>query len=265
MKPRGTLAVLAATVCVVARVVLAPRAQEADMAVPPDLSGRWVMVQVLPALTSLPILGDVELTMVVTRLVDIEQLGASLTLHDVYCATDLQMRPPVLESHVPERFLRSLHPAPRAAELQAADDGWDLLQPPATEVRGAVLADSESDSLPVDPLDPRVIDQDDDGHPGLTVRVTVAGLVAGDTYIVERLRFALSGHVKDPDTVVGWVDWSSEQHVLAASDALLLSTYTYRPSPDAARHVFAMQRVGSDSTCETACGALPNLLSLLSL
>jgi hypothetical protein len=263
MKRRGTLILLAVEVCILASVVLRTPAQEGDALLPPDLSGRWAMVQALPALTALPILGDVEMTMVVTRLVDIEQCGTSLVLRDVYCATDMQMHPPVLESRIPERFLQSLHPAPRTAELQASDDGWDFLQPPVTEIRGAVLADPESDLLPIDPLDPRVIDPDGDGRPGLTVRVTVAGLVSGDTYIVERLRFSLSGRVRDADTIIGLVDWSSEQHVLGASDAVLLLTYTYRPHPDAARHVFAMRRVGPEATCEAACQALPSLLSLI--
>jgi hypothetical protein len=229
--------------------------------VPPDLSGRWAMVQVMPAISSLPIFGDVELTTIVTALVDVEQQGTCLVLHDVYCFTDVQMNPPVVETRVPEPFIMSLRPTPRAAALQETDGGWAFVQPFVTEVRGAVLADSEHDALPGDASDPRVFDQDGDGYPGLTVSVAVAGLVAGDTYVVQRLRFALAGRIVGLDTIVGSIDWSSEQNVLAASDALLQMPTAYRPHPDAARHVFVMRRVEDEWTCETTRERLPSLLS----
>jgi hypothetical protein len=228
--------------------------------VPPDLSGRWAMVEVMPAMAMFPFVGDVALTTIVTALVDVEQAGTSLLLRDVYCFIDVQMDPPVVESRVPERFMQSLRPAPRTAELEPTGDGWRFVQSPRVEVRGANLADPDSDSLPTDAFDSRVVDQDGDGHPGLTIPVTVAGVVAGDTYVVQRLRTALSGRVVDPDTIVGSIDWVSEQNVLAASDALLTMSYTYRLHPDAARHVFVMRRVDLNWTCQTTRERLPSLL-----
>lgn len=229
--------------------------------VPPDLSGRWAMVQVMPAMTTLPIFGDVELTTIVTALVDVEQTGTCLEFRDVYCFTDVQMNPPVAASRVPDRFIASLRPAPRTAALEPCDAGWRLVQPSVTEIRGARLSDPEHEPLPTDAADPRVIDQDDDGHPGLTVPVVVAGLVSGDTYVVQRLRFALAGDAVDSDTISGSIEWSSEQNVIAASDALLLMSYAYRPHPDPSRHVFVMRRVGFEWTCETTRERLPSLLS----
>jgi hypothetical protein len=106
-----------------------------------------------------------------------------------------------------------------------------------------------------------VIDQDGDGHPGLTVPVNVAGLVSGDTYVVQRLRFALTGMLVDADTISGSIEFSSEQNVIAASDALLLMSYAYRPHPNLSRHAFVMRRVGFEWTCETTRERLPSLLS----
>jgi hypothetical protein len=227
----------------------------------PDLSGRWAMVQVMPAMTTLPIFGDVELTTIATALVDVEQNGTSLVLRDVYCFTDVQMNPPVAVSRVPERFTASLRPAPRTAVLEPCDAGWRFVQPWVTEVRGAYLADPAYEPLPTDVADPRVVDQDGDGHPGLTIPVAVAGLVSGDTYVVQRLQFALAGTLVDADTISGSTEWSSEQNVIAASDALLLMSYAYRTHPDLTRHVFVMRRVGLEWTCETTRERLPGLLS----
>lgn len=226
----------------------------------PDLAGRWAMVQVMPALTSLPVGGGVELTTIALALVDIEQVGTSLVLRDLYCSTDVRMSPGVAASRVPEAFVASLSPAPRAASLELRDGEWRLVQPLMVEVRGAVLGDPIYDPLPTDSADPRVWDQDGDGHPGLTVGVTVAGLVSGDTYVVQRLEFSLQGRVCDRDTVYGWMNWTSEQNVVAATSWLLRMSYEYRPHPDPARSVFVMRRIDPSCACTSVRDLLPELL-----
>jgi hypothetical protein len=220
------------------------------------------MVQVMPALTSLPLVGDVELTTISVALVDIEQRGRSLVLRDVYCFTDVRMRPGVAASHVPEAFIASLPPTSRSAVLEPSEGGWRLMQPSVVEVRGARLGDPVCDALPVEDRDDRVWDQDADGHPGLTVNVTVAGLVSGETYVVQRLQFSLVGQLVDCDTVSGWMSWTSEQNVIASSNSLLQMSYEYRPHPDPARSVFAMRRADPSWTCATVRDILPLLLHL---
>jgi hypothetical protein len=260
MRRGGLVFALAAGLLLLFAPIAPATEGDAPALVLPDLSGRWAMVEVMPAIASLPFVGDVELTTIVTALVDIEQDGTSLVLRDVYCFVDVQMNPPVVESRVPERFMQALRPAPRTAELRMSGAGWRFVQPPVVEVRGASLVDPERDPLPLDAFDSRVFDQDGDGHPGLTIPVTVAGLVVGDTYVVQRLRTALSGWVIDSNTIVGSIDWSSEQSVLAASDALLTLSYSYRLHPDAARHAFVMRRVDLEWTCDTTRERLPSLL-----
>jgi len=220
------------------------------------------MVQVMPALTSLPLVGNVELTTISTALVDVEQTGTSLVLRDVYCFTDVRMTPGVASSRVPDAFIASLTPAPRLASLESCDGGWCLVQPAVVEVRGAVLGDPFCDPLPTDARDPRVWDQDGDGHPGLTVDVTAAGFVSGETYVVQRLQFSLLGRIVDDDTICGWMSWTSEQDVVAASNSLLRMSYEYRPHPDPARSVFAMRRADPSWTCETVRALLPELLRI---
>lgn len=235
--------------------------QEGDDAIP-SLAGRWVMVQVMPALTSLPLVGDVELTTVSTAFVDVEQSGPSVVLRDTYCFTDVRMMPAVASSQVPDAFLASLFPAPRRALLEPNGGGWRFVQHSAIEVRGAAVGDPACDSLPTEEDDPRVWDQDADGHPGLTVNVTVAGLVSGETYVVQRLQFSLVGKLVDCDTISGSMSWTSEQNVIAASNPLLLASYTYDPHPDPTRSVFVMRRADPSWTCETIHMLLPELLSI---
>ncbi|MEW5826215.1 MAG: hypothetical protein AB1778_05230 [Candidatus Bipolaricaulota bacterium] len=244
-------------------VASAACAQEPAQKVP-DLSGSWAMIQILPAVAQLPFLGEVELTTVVVSRVDVEQDGLQLVLQDTYCYTDLAMAPPVLQSRVPERFIASLTPSPRVAALEWRDGMWTMRQEPYVEVRGAQLADPLEDPLPRDAYDPRVCDPDCDGHPGLTVPVCVAGLVCGETYVVQRILTELDGLVRSDGEITGRIDWQSEQNVLAASDLLLTMPYTYALHPDAARHRFAMVRVESEISC-TALRELADELMALAL
>lgn len=245
----------------VVAVLLVAAAQADDG--PPDVSGRWVLVQAMPALTALPFVGEVELTTLTVSLVDVEQDGVSLVLRPSYCFTELRMNPPLVQSRVPDAFVTCLRPGPRHGALVPGESGWRFVQDSVVEVRGAVLNDPVCDALPESGHDPRVIDQDGDGHPGLTVHVSLAGFVTGETYVVERLTFALDGALTGADAITGTVDWVSEQRVVAASSPLLVMSYRNLPLPDPARHAFAMRRVGSDWTCDTAREREAEILSFV--
>lgn len=228
---------------------------------PPDVSGTWAMVQIMPAIATLPFLGDVGLTVIVAAIVDVAQDGTLLTLQDAYCCSEIQMVPSILQSAIPERFVASLTPDVRHATLECDDGSWSFHQPPVVEVRGARLEDPASDPLPADRFDERVFDQDGDGQPGLTVPVCVAGIVCGETYVVQRLQTELLGWIVDGDTIAGRMTWRSEQNVLAASDLLLTLAYTYTLHPDATRHRFLMVRVDADGGCAAVRGRMSELIA----
>ncbi len=218
----------------------------------PDLSGRWAMMQIYPQTATLPFAGEVLRTSTVLQLVDVEQGETMLTLRDVYCATLIDDGTPLVATTIPTEFMQSLHPAPKTARLMSAgtDPVWRFVQQTYVEVRGATLASPETDPLPDDPNDPRVFDQDGDGKPGLTVEVTILGIVEGRTYLVQRVRYALEGTVSSNDAVDGRVTWSDEQSVLGATTPLLLVDTASLPDPHPDRHVFMMRRVEDGMTCE---------------
>lgn len=239
-------------------------AREVETPSLPDLTGQWAMVQVMPAIAELPFLGSTMLVTTVYALVDVVQTGAEVVMQDAYCFTDVEMKPPHIESEVPERFMRSLAPAPRLATLEIQEREVLFTQDWVTEVRGARLENPESDPLPVGTYDSRVYDQDGDSHPGLTIPVTALGLVSGDTYVVHRLRYRLAGAVIDSHTILGTMEWSSEQNVLSATDAILMMNYTFRLDPDLSKHRFVMQRIDGSPTCEMLRAVSHELLDLLS-
>ena len=167
----------------------------------PDLHGAWAMLQVYPQITTMPLAGDVAQTSYVVQLVDIEQNGESLMMSDQYCFTYVDDGTPLVRTEIPAAFMASLRPLPRTATIGEHDGEMLFVQDPYVEVRGAQLDDVEDDELPVDTEDPRVFDQDGDGHPGMTVLVSIFGIIEGETYIVQRVRYTLSGRVISSDRI----------------------------------------------------------------
>jgi len=250
----GAALVALACLCVSFRV----RATE-----PPDLTGRWVLVLVMPAAIELPIVGRAQLTTIAALLVDIEQDGARLTLERTYCFQDVRMTPSLVTTEIPDRFVASLAPGSANARLEEMPGGgWRFVQSPCVEVHGACLLDPEREALPTNALDLRVVDQDGDGHPGLTVHVAVAGLLGGDAYVVNRLSTSLEGWILEDGSIAGAVQWTSEQTMIGASDPLLLLSYKYALDPDPAKHFFLLRRIDEPDPCRAIRDNLASLLGL---
>ena len=226
----------------------------------PDLSGTWAMVQVYPQIAVLPLAGEVPRSSTVVQFVDVTQDGEVLTMRDRYCFSVVDDGTPLVKTEIPEAFMAALAPMPRSAVLRSTDEGIAFEAANYVEVRGAALDDPVADPLPVDPLDPRVIDQDGDGQPGMTVRVTVLAIVEGETYVVQRVQYRLSGWVIGPDRIEGRIEWSDEQVVLAATNPLLEADTIGRHDPDPAAHRFVMARADPSWTCETLRERLSEIL-----
>jgi hypothetical protein len=118
------------------------------------------------------------------------------------------------------------------------------------------------DVLPTDREDPRVIDQDEDGQPGMTVRIRILSIIEGETYVVQRVRYRLEGAVLDSAVVRGTITWSTEQSSLGASTPLLTANTRSSPDPDPTRSVFAMVRIDETWSCDTLRQHLDDLVRI---
>ncbi len=229
----------------------------------PDLSGRWVTIQRLVTIAQLPFLGEVMLYTTIGLFSEVVQSGSWLTLQDAYCFTDVDASTGLFVTDISDATMRSIRPNPRVAELRI-EEGQVLFEHDwHTEVRGAVLDDPVNDELPDYRSDPRVIDIDGDGQIGFTISAEIVGLFGGDTYVVQRFRYRLNGKLVDPDTIIGTVEWSTEQVILWATDALLMMSYTQGVDPDPAVHRFVMRRIDATWTCKSIRDRAAPLLELL--
>ncbi len=229
----------------------------------PDLSGRWVTVQRLATIAQLPFLGEVTLHTTLGLFSEAIQSGSRLTLQDAYCFTDVDVSTDLFVTDISDATMRSIHPNPRVAKLWIEGGRMLFGHDWHTEVRGAVLDDPANDELPDDRSDPRLVDIDGDGQIGFTISAEIVGLFGGDTYGVQRFRYRLRGELVDPNTIIGTVEWSTEQVILWATDALLMMPYTQSVAPDRTVHRFVMRRIDAAWTCESIRDWAVPLLELL--
>jgi hypothetical protein len=214
-----------------------------------DLSGTWAEMQVLSEFATLPLVGEVARTSTIVLRVTLEQNGSALTQRWTYCATEIDNGSAIASTVIPDAFLVSLGEAAAEATLDASVSPTRFVQPWTTEVRGAMLGDPERDPFPTRADDARVVDQDGDGRPGLTARVSALGIFGGDVYIVQRVRTRLIGTLVSPDRIEGLVEWSTEQVTLGASNPLFLGTLPSRPDPAVENSSFVLTRIDPAWAC----------------
>ncbi|MBU1050564.1 hypothetical protein KKG90_11150 [Candidatus Bipolaricaulota bacterium] len=229
----------------------------------PDLAGDWVVVQKLVATANLPIVGSLWIDTLVGAFTHVTQSGSELVLQDRYCFTDATPSTFLFTTDIANIVMQSIHPAPRTASLSLGDCDIRFTQDWYTEVRGAVLEDPDGEMLPTEPEDPRLIDLEGDGHPGMTIQASILGLFTGEGYAVQRYRYRLEGTVFDANTIIGYIDWTSEQSVVDATNPLFMEAFTDSTDPDPTKHRFVMIRVDDTWDCERLTEQLPMLLELL--
>lgn len=217
---------------------------------PVDLSGTWAELQVCSQMDVLPILGKVTSTSTSLLCATIEQSGSSLLMREVTCSTTIKTGSALGKLVIPEAFLASLGEMTRPASLDGSGPTIRFDQPWYTQVRGAYLVDPENDALPTNPDDPRVFDQDGDGKPGLTVRVSILGFLSGEVYVVQRVRYRMVGTVVSPNRVEGLIEWSNEQITIEASNPLFAVDTQPEPNSAPEKSYFVLQRVDPGTACQ---------------
>lgn len=113
---------------------------------------------------------------------------------------------------------------------------------------GVRLDNPETETLPSDGSDPRVFDQDEDGHPGVTVKKS--GFPSGDIYVVQRQRSSYAGAVKSDGLLEGNVVNDVEQKVIGASSSLLKIDVPSWQDPDLSKSTVKMVRLDEKLTCD---------------
>ena len=219
--------------------------------VAPDVGGSWAILQVTSAITEVPLMGDVVSDTISIGRLDIEQKGLKLSLQEKVCDLRLRSEASKVRTAIPQAFIRAipvLRTRARLVEPEEPSGAFGFERGPSWMVLGAKLTRPTDEALPTEEEDPRVYDQDRDGHPGVTVEVE--GLISGKIYLVQRGWNKLRGtHDPERHRIQGRIQWSSEQTILDSTSLFLASQPTTRVNPDGARNHFIAKRLSKRASC----------------
>lgn len=217
---------------------------------PFDLTGTWAVMQVTSDIVVYPFVGEKTRSTTLVIIVEMVQDGREVAVRETHCLADIDDGTAMVTTEIPEAFLRSIGTVERTAVLEPNPAGWRFILPWGTEVHGARLDAPVNDPLPITADDPRVVDQDGDGKPGITVGVRILGLISGEVYGVQRLWKLLEGTVVTPDLIRGLITWTNEQVTIGASNPFLNTSGDARIDPVRERSYFVAIRVPVGMSCE---------------
>jgi len=210
------------------------------------LEGTYAARMRVATVQDLPVLGKSTSTSVTYGIAVVARAGEGLTVTEQGCHVDVQSSGSVSTS-VPDAIAQSV--APAAHELRAWEEASALkwARPLVVIPVGVKLADPAKDSLPTAATDPRVWDQDKDGKPGVTVKVT--GFVSGDIHVVQRQRNVLAGEVNAKGDLAGLASDTSEQSVIGSSNPVLNQNIPTAPDADASKSNVVLVKDKAGLTC----------------
>lgn len=171
------------------------------------------------------------------------------------------------ELSFPQAFVKNIPMFSYSYSLEAAGSSTKVKSGKLLEVFGARLADPLGEALPKSKTDPRVVDQDLDGHPGMSVNLKV-GIgpfkAAGQVYIVQRIVWRETSSLATSDTITGSLDASLDQETLG-SDSSILGAVSAKVEALPSLSSFALKKIPDEATCDTVLGDAKRLFGDLKL
>jgi hypothetical protein len=210
-----------------------------------DLTGVWAAKMVTADVYNLPI-GATNSNVTMLMRMDIAQSGnvASLTMKLCNIQTDPIQGVTIV---YPQTAVDSMPQMQTSVTLNGGV-GSSYMTPPIVLLVGWTSSMPLTDTIPSDPSDPRVIDEDNDGNPGVTILVT--GLINASIYAVDRNIVTLHGTITGADRVDGLNTTSSDQYVLGSSSALVTpGPINSTQDPDPSKSTFVMVRMQGANAC----------------
>jgi hypothetical protein len=219
-----------------------------------NLSGTWVM----------RLVGTLQVSALGTKLypesvfyilTTISQSGTDIVADGRYCdRTEIDAPGALVPVIIPDKWAHTEKPIHRLGSFVPGNVGMAILNfPNLVEIAGAVLASPDTDPLPTDPLDSHVIDEDGDGHPGITVNLS--GIAPGSLYSVQRQTTSVVAVAVASDRFEGVLTFGSSQVVLDSNPSSLKGLYAQSissPDPTPCSSTFAMVKVSGASGLD--CG-----------
>jgi hypothetical protein len=118
-----------------------------------------------------------------------------------------------------DEAVQAIKPRVQEVELTMKNGRWHIYRPATPSLLG--IKGDPLKTLSNDPNDPNLTDPDQDGHPGVTVQISVGRFFKGEIYITRREIFSNYLTMNNNGTLTGYVIDRSEQFVVGASKRIL--------------------------------------------
>ena len=123
------------------------------------------------------------------------------------------------KSVIKDEAVQAIKPRIQEVELFQKDGAWHIYRAESPSLLG--IEGDPMKPLSTDPNDPNLTDPDMDGHPGVTVQISVGKFFRGEIYIIRREIFSNYLTLNNNGTLSGYVIDRSEQFVVGASKKIL--------------------------------------------
>lgn len=186
-----------------------------------DLSGTWVVRAVGSQIVTPGFVSPFGTQTFFYLLMTIKQTGTDIVADGRYCnRIEIDSPKSIAPVTIPAPWAHTEKPIHRKGTFAPGNDGIPVLNfTPSVEVAGAVI-DPSVETLPTAATDPRVIDEDGDGHPGITVTLS-GSMVSGSLYSAQEQTTSALAIAVAPDRVEGMLTFFSTQNVLGSNPASL--------------------------------------------
>lgn len=215
-------------------------------AVAPRIVGSYVMRQQIAQIRQLPIVGMQAAVVRTLGGATIRRDGGGFVLEENGCHI-LPETSGNVSTTIDDAVPRSVPTIEAPLEVRPDGDAVIWTRGEVAVIVGARLA-NPTDALPTMASDARVWDQDGDGHPGVTARVS--GIASGDVYVVQRQRASYAGGLVADGHLTGRLADRSEQSVIDASNPLLKQNIMSTPDPDPDKSRIELVRTSEAWTCD---------------
>jgi len=165
-----------------------------------------------------------------------------------FCHADHRSDQPITVT-MSDAATSAIKPIATPVSVSTVNGKVHISRPPTPTGIGIRLQDPANESLPTDPNDPRIVDDDGDGNPGITAHITVSPEFQGDLYIARREIFAYELDVQPDRKLTGTVLDKSEQLILGASNPLFLTQAAWVQVPDLSKSPIVLVPVDADWDC----------------
>lgn len=129
-----------------------------------------------------------------------------------------------------DEAVQAIQPRVQEVQLSQKDRIWHIYRPATPSLLG--IEGDPLQPLSNDPKDPNLTDPDQDGHPGVTVQISVGKFFKGEIYLTRREIFTNYLTLNNNGTLTGYVIDESEQFIVGASKKILTQESNSIQHPD---------------------------------